>query len=471
MVNVTFAFSDPSETGIDAPSTGVLKFALVNIEEASGVLRTTEQFSVELANGSAMVPLSESGVAQAWHIRATGVSGVAQWWKAVPSGSGDVNFLDLVDVDPSTFIPSDSSVPAWTAAVGQVAAVLADTETARDGAVTAQGLSEAARDAAVIARGIAEIARDGAVVAQGASEDARDQAQVYAANTVELQDTTFTALIADPESATRAQLSATIGAYLDVNVPVEVSGALASDPVVQAGVDAAIDIGLPPAIATAVGPAVTTEVGAQVPGAVASEVALKVPPEVTTEVASKVPPAVSSAVTAAGIPSLVAAQIAAQSGKVVTGSGAPNGVVTATVGTLYVDTAKTLGATIWRKDSGTGATGWAVVEGDTGWRDMRSLLVNGWTATRLSIRRLDKNLLVLGKGLNGSAATSNQVLALPLGFQTDTSQQPLQSVSGTAWMVYSTGLFIPQATAFHPNPFQHVMGSGSWPSFLPGIAG
>lgn len=90
------------------------------------------------------------------------------------------------------------------------------------------------------------------------------RAEVFAANTVELQDTAFTALIADPESGTRAQLSATMGVYLDDNVPVEVSGALASDPVVQAGVDAAIDVGLPPAIATVLPGAVTTEVGSQV---------------------------------------------------------------------------------------------------------------------------------------------------------------------------------------------------------------
>jgi hypothetical protein len=56
--------------------------------------------------------------------------------------------------------------------------------------------------------------RERAEQAAAASEAARDQAQVYAANTVELQDTTFTALIADPESATRTQLNATFDAKI-----------------------------------------------------------------------------------------------------------------------------------------------------------------------------------------------------------------------------------------------------------------
>lgn len=50
------------------------------------------------------------------------------------------------------------------------------------------------------------------------------------------------------------------------------------------------------------------------------------------------------------------------------GVGSPEGVVTATVGTRYVDTAATNGARTWEKASGTGNTGWVVAEGDTGSR-------------------------------------------------------------------------------------------------------
>lgn len=52
------------------------------------------------------------------------------------------------------------------------------------------------------------------------------------------------------------------------------------------------------------------------------------------------------------------------------GRGMPNGVVTAPVGTTYVDEAVTNGALKWIKKSGTGNVGWEVLTGDTGWRTL-----------------------------------------------------------------------------------------------------
>lgn len=52
------------------------------------------------------------------------------------------------------------------------------------------------------------------------------------------------------------------------------------------------------------------------------------------------------------------------------GTGMPNGVVTAPVGTYYIDTAGTNGAWRWIKKAGTGNTGWVCIEGDTGLRRM-----------------------------------------------------------------------------------------------------
>lgn len=50
-----------------------------------------------------------------------------------------------------------------------------------------------------------------------------------------------------------------------------------------------------------------------------------------------------------------------------TGTGSPEGVVTAPVGTTYTDTAATTGGVEWTKWTGTGNTGWRVTKGDTGW--------------------------------------------------------------------------------------------------------
>lgn len=55
------------------------------------------------------------------------------------------------------------------------------------------------------------------------------------------------------------------------------------------------------------------------------------------------------------------------------GRGMPNGVVTAPVGTTYVDEAVTNGALKWIKKTGTGNTGWEVLIGDTGWKVLPSV--------------------------------------------------------------------------------------------------
>lgn len=55
------------------------------------------------------------------------------------------------------------------------------------------------------------------------------------------------------------------------------------------------------------------------------------------------------------------------------GRGMPNGVVTAPVGTTYVDEAVTNGALKWIKKTGTGNTGWEVLIGDTGWKTLPSV--------------------------------------------------------------------------------------------------
>ena len=55
------------------------------------------------------------------------------------------------------------------------------------------------------------------------------------------------------------------------------------------------------------------------------------------------------------------------------GSGMPNGVVEAEIGTTYVDKNKTNGALKWIKTTDGGNTGWEVLIGDTGWRTLNSV--------------------------------------------------------------------------------------------------
>lgn len=69
------------------------------------------------------------------------------------------------------------------------------------------------------------------------------------------------------------------------------------------------------------------------------------------------------------------------------GRGMPNGVVTAPVGTTYVDEAVTNGALKWIKKSGTGNTGWEVLVGDTGWKIVPSVSKLG--GSYVKIRRVN----------------------------------------------------------------------------------
>lgn len=55
-----------------------------------------------------------------------------------------------------------------------------------------------------------------------------------------------------------------------------------------------------------------------------------------------------------------------------TGTGMPNGKVEGKLGQTYVDTAKTNGALKWIKRTPSGNTGWAVLDGDTGWKTLNS---------------------------------------------------------------------------------------------------
>ena len=55
------------------------------------------------------------------------------------------------------------------------------------------------------------------------------------------------------------------------------------------------------------------------------------------------------------------------------GTGMPNGVIEAEIGTTYVDKNKTNGALKWIKTTDGGNTGWEVLIGDTGWRTLNSV--------------------------------------------------------------------------------------------------
>lgn len=276
--------------------------------------------------------------------------------------------------------------------------------------------------AAATARTEAVEAASAAVAARDEAVDAAERAEAVPAQV----DTAMAAQVgAGGEFDTK--LSATIVQQVTAITP----GILAADPTIEAAFTDVVEAQAPGIITPLVGQAVTDAdlpalaagaVAAEdIPGQVTTAVGAQVPDAVTVEVDLRVPPAVDAVLTTADIPGQVAIALAAQAGKIVQGTGSPEGIVTAAPGTLYVDTAATLGASVWRKASGTAKTGWTVMYGDTGWRNITSLSTTpDWTAVAIAVRRLGEMVTLQGRLTRvtaGSRAALSKVFDIPTGFR------------------------------------------------------
>ena len=107
-------------------------------------------------------------------------------------------------------------------------------------------------------------------------------------------------------------------------------------------------------------------------------------------------------------------------GREVYGTGSPEGVVTAAVGTYYTDTVGTDGAWRWQKRTGAGNTGWKVTGGDTGWRNITATRDASTAATTsLYIRRVGATVSWSGAVLRDlfTVGTAEPVCAIPVGFR------------------------------------------------------
>ena len=110
------------------------------------------------------------------------------------------------------------------------------------------------------------------------------------------------------------------------------------------------------------------------------------------------------------------------------GTGQPNGVVSASPGSTYTDTAVTCGAVKWIKMWGMSNIGWTVLYGDTRWRDIKSLLDPFWDSTsNLQLRRINKtvylrsSVLKVGDNPTGARSALKTLFpdknGMPLGFR------------------------------------------------------
>lgn len=80
------------------------------------------------------------------------------------------------------------------------------------------------------------------------------------------------------------------------------------------------------------------------------------------------------------------------------GEGMPNGKVDGTLGQTYVDTRKTNGALKWIKRTTSGNQGWAVLDGDTGWKALP--VVSKLGGSYIQIRRINDTVYYQFGGLS-----------------------------------------------------------------------
>ena len=171
------------------------------------------------------------------------------------------------------------------------------------------------------------------------------------------------------------------------------------------------------------------------------------------------------------------------SGSGLSGTGSPEGVVTAPVGTEYLDTAGTCGAWRWLKVSGAGNTGWAVTYGDTGWRHL-PIAGGGY----FRVRRLNETIHWRLNGGSGVVA-GTPLLTVPAGFIVDVGDpwfRPgapiyrhgnlsgghlyLTGAGGTSSAGGSTFYLTSGSVDFVAAAWMNYTTNDAWPTTLPGTA-
>lgn len=176
------------------------------------------------------------------------------------------------------------------------------------------------------------------------------------------------------------------------------------------------------------------------------------------------------------------------------GTVSPEGVVTANPGVYYTDSNGTNGAWRWLKKTGTGNTGWVVTSGDTGWRNINSLinatfLPSGVLSGSLLVRRTETGIYLGFSGLRPNADTAlgtYSLVTLPTGFAPIGGMTGLVNKSNglaVTYQITSSGpsvyliakVFPAGGSWLNADPLVGVIpyigtSTHAWPTSLPGTA-
>lgn len=160
------------------------------------------------------------------------------------------------------------------------------------------------------------------------------------------------------------------------------------------------------------------------------------------------------------------------------GNGTPEGKVFAPIGSIYTDRSATAGAIRWIKTTPSGATGWKVEYGDTGWRSITGFTASGITVSAgyVNARRVGDEVNLVFEGVKTSGSGNVVLYNLPVGFRPGST--PVRFTTDTYWSgdtvetgrVTSSGVVeFRGLTAAHQFSFSlYYLTTNAWPATLPG---
>ena len=161
------------------------------------------------------------------------------------------------------------------------------------------------------------------------------------------------------------------------------------------------------------------------------------------------------------------------------GIGSPEGKVSAVVGSIYTDSEATNGAIRWIKASGTGSTGWRVEYGNTGIRNITSLIEGDQGSGTARIQRIGNTVMLSLNNVPTPGDGTYMILPnfIPVGFRSAFNWQHLGTgkpagidAVGPVRVGTNGDLYIYRTSSeTRINGTVTYISDTPWPSSLPGI--
>lgn len=115
MTLLNISLTTPAADGTLTPANGVLRFTPTQRRTVGGVVVLPAPFTEHLADGIAAVELEPTTLAWVWRIDEHASGSAARTIYAAIPDVAEIDYPDLVPLDPYSLAPAPSADPAWLA--------------------------------------------------------------------------------------------------------------------------------------------------------------------------------------------------------------------------------------------------------------------------------------------------------------------------------------------------------------------